>query len=264
MIVAQLSDSHITTPDSASAAALKRAVDYLLGLPAQPDVVLLTGDCTEHGTAEEYACVRELLRPLPMPVYVVPGNHDNREQLLHAFGVQGSHQLPGFVQYAIEAGPLRLLALDTHIPDRNEGELCAERLAWLEARLSEAPDRPTLLLMHHPPFRVGQSAFDSIGLQDAETFGALVARHPQIEAIVAGHVHATVLRRFYGTVAITAPATAHQLLPDLRETTRLRVVQEPPGCLLHVWSADTGLLTRTSTIGDHGPVKELHDGTRWL
>ena len=93
MIIAQISDPHITLGARRAGAQdadvqLQRAIDHLLGLPAPPDVVLVTGDCVDNGSLPEYQRFRDLLRPLQMPVYVVPGNHDQREHLQAIFGPQ--------------------------------------------------------------------------------------------------------------------------------------------------------------------------------
>ncbi|MBV9788763.1 MAG: phosphodiesterase [Chloroflexi bacterium] len=265
MIIAQISDPHITTIETdESAANLQRAVDHLMQLPTLPDVVLVTGDCADTGSRAEYERLQILLSPLTMPVYVIPGNHDDRAVMLQMFGAQGQQPLDGFVQYVVDREPLRLIALDTNVPGRGEGALCTERLAWLEARLAEAPTRPTILFLHHPPFLTGLAPLDKIRLLDADALGAIIARSPQVERIVAGHVHVPMLRRFHGTIAMSCPATASSLLPDLNQPQRLAVRLETPACLLHVWNDSTGLLTYTSVIGAHGPVVELHDGEKWL
>jgi 3',5'-cyclic AMP phosphodiesterase CpdA len=264
MIIAQLSDSHIGS--EGSTLALERAVEHLLRLPARPDMVIVTGDCTDNGGQAEYDRFRALLRPLTMPVYAIPGNHDDRAQLLAAFGPQAAAPLDGFVQYVVEGWPVRLIALDTNIPGQGGGALGPARLGWLEQRLAEAPDRPTVIFMHHPPFPTGLAPLDQIGLaaEDAAGLGAIVGHHPQVERIVAGHVHTTMLRRFHGTLAMTAPSTKQHLLPDFNQPDRLAVLIEAPGCLLHVWRPATGLLSYTSLLGEEGPVSVLHDGTRWL
>lgn len=267
MLIAQISDTHVSLgspADAARLAALDEAIAHLQRLPARPDLVLITGDCTHNGTNAEYARFQERLAALTMPAFVIPGNHDHRENLLAAFGPQGDAPLDHFVQFVIDRGPLRVIALDTHIPGQDAGELCDRRLAWFEARLEEAPQRPTLICMHHPPFQTGMTVFDEIGLRHAERFGAIVARHPQIEAIVAGHLHAHLTRRFHGTLALTCTATAHQLLPDFRYPARVDAVIEPPSCLLHRWQPGTRLVSYSSPIGDHGPTKKLHDGEKWL
>jgi Icc protein len=269
MIIAQISDPHIRAgataqPNDQSAIHLRRAVQHLVQLPAPPDIVIITGDCADSGSAAEYERFRELLRPLTMPVYVIPGNHDDRANLLASFGAQGAAPLDGFVQYVVDASPVRLIALDSHIPGHGGGYLSAERLVWLEQRLAEAPERPTIVFLHHPPFPTGLAAFDQIGLQNADALGAIVARHAQIERIVAGHVHSTMQRRFHGTIAMTCPAIAYQLLPDLGRPVGLAAIMERPACLLHVWGPASGLITYTSQIGEHGGLLQLHDGEKWL
>jgi 3',5'-cyclic AMP phosphodiesterase CpdA len=263
MIIAQISDPHISQVggDSdrmyAAADSLQRAIAHLIRLPAPPDVVLITGDCVDSGAAAEYERFRDLLCPLTMPVFVIPGNHDDRGHLREMFGPQGAAPLPGFVQYVVDDWPVRLIALDTNVPGQGAGRLCAERLAWLEQRLSEAPGRPTVIFLHHPPFQTGLPFLDELGLAGADELGAIVARYPNVERVVAGHVHAAMQRSFHGTLAMTCPSTAFQLVFDLRQPQRFRVVMEPPACLLHVWRESTGLITYTSLIGEYGPMMDL-------
>jgi len=264
MIIAQISDPHIQLDYEPAVTQLQRAIEHLLQLPTRPDVVMITGDCTNNGTVAEYELFREAIGALPMPTFVIPGNHDNREHMLAVIGEQGQAQLPGYMQYVVDVGPLRLIALDTNIPGQGGGAQDPEQLEWLAQRLEEAPDRPTLIFMHHPPFRTGFRAYDQIGLADAEAFGALIARHPQIELIGAGHVHATMVRRFYGTLALTCPAIYEQMLPDESQRERLVVQKQPPQCFLHIWDEQSGLTSYASQIGQHGPSVTVFDGQRWV
>ncbi|MFI5033913.1 MAG: metallophosphoesterase, partial [Reyranellales bacterium] len=88
MLIAQLSDPHIKSPGQLlydridTAGYLERAVAHVLKLDPLPDVVVMTGDLVDGGKPEEYAYLRRLIAPLPMPVYVIPGNHDGREALM--------------------------------------------------------------------------------------------------------------------------------------------------------------------------------------
>ena len=136
-------------------------------LPVTPDAVLVSGDLVTDPGAREYERVRELLSPLPMPVHVLAGNHDDPDALREYFPVDGPSASPGGpYEYAAEIGELRLIACDTRRPGLEEGELGAERRAWLEAQLEAGPPAPTIVAMHHPPLRTGNRAFDAIGLAD--------------------------------------------------------------------------------------------------
>jgi Icc protein len=256
MLVAQITDTHIRRPGELAygavdtALCLERAVAALSRLNPAPDLTVVTGDLVDTGTAEEYAHLRSLLAPLGMPVFVIPGNHDAREPLRQAFAADGYLPREGFLHYAIEEWPLRIIALDTLIPGATGGALCRERLDWLERTLAAAPRRPSLLLMHHPPFVTGIGHMDRIGLSGIAAFAEIIARHPQVERILCGHLHRAIDRRFAGTVAGTAPSTAHQVALDLAPAAPLSFALEPPGYQLHWWSEEGGLVTHTALIGE--------------
>jgi 3',5'-cyclic AMP phosphodiesterase CpdA len=257
MLIAQITDLHILADERPllgqvdTAACLKRAVAALLALDPQPDVILATGDLVDAGSAAEYAHLRRILASLGQPLYVIPGNHDSRAGLHAAFADRGYLPTDGaFLHYTVEDWPLRLIGLDSIVPGEDGGRLCEERLAWLEARLAEQPERPTLLFLHHPPFRTGIDHMDAMGLAEADRLGALLARHPQVERVVAGHVHRSIHARLGGTPASIAPSTAHQLTLALRPGKAPTFSLEPPGFHLHLWAPGQGITTHTAFTGD--------------
>ncbi len=259
MIIGQITDFHVALPGSATderfhtAEHLARCVAHIAAFECAPDVLLLTGDLVQEGSVAEYERLREILAPLAMPLYLIPGNHDDRDNLRAVFADRDYWPDDGpFLHYTVEDHPIRLVALDTLLPGKSRGELCAERLAWLEARLGEAPDRPTLIFMHHPPFATGLKAMDPSRLQQAERLGAVVARHPQVERIVCGHVHRPIARRWHGTMVSICPSTAHAIALELGDKDLIDVIMEPPACQLHVWLPGEGLVSHTSYVGFGG------------
>lgn len=270
MLVAQITDPHILArgklfhsphraipPDAVptysridTGAFLRRALATLHTLDPRPDLIVMTGDLCDHGGAEEYDHLHEILGAAEMPVYVIAGNHDSREKLRAAFLDDGYLPREGFLQYTVEGGAMRIVALDTNVPGHHHGELCAERLAWLDRTLSAAPDQPTLVMMHHPPFATAIQHMDKAGLHDPENLAAVIGRHPQVERILCGHLHRAIDHRFAGTIAGTAPATAHQLLLDMTPDSRPYFTFEPPGYQLHLWRDGVGLVTHTAVFGD--------------
>ena len=216
MIVCQISDMHVRAGGELAygvvdtTAHLRRCIAHILALKQRPDAVVMTGDLVDGGKPAEYALLREIIAPLAMPVYLIPGNHDEREALRAAFPDHAYlNQFPPFIQYAIEEHALRIVAIDTVVPRQDGGELCAQRLEWLALTLATAPQRPTLLLMHHPPFATHIAFMDDIGLAAPDPLAQIVAKHPQIERILCGHLHRPIQARFAGTIACTAPSTAH-------------------------------------------------------
>jgi 3',5'-cyclic AMP phosphodiesterase CpdA len=226
----------------------------------RPDAVLLTGDLVDRGTPESYAMLRELLAPLTMPLFLIPGNHDERGALAQAFPDHAHLPQGEFLHYAINRFPLRLVGLDTLVPGSTGGLTCRRRLAWLDAQLAAAPDRPTLVFMHHPPILTGIEGMDAIALNGAAELAAVIRAHPQVERVVAGHVHRSIHARFAGTVASIAPSTAHQVSLDLRGGADIGFTLEPPGYHLHYYAPGAGIVTHLVPVGAFPGPFSFDDG----
>ena len=233
-VLVQLSDPHIggTWAPGDPVALLARAVAAVKALRPAPDAVLVTGDLSDHGSAAEYATVKELLEPIGAPVYALPGNHDDRATLRAAF------ELPGTgaerVHHSADLGPLRLVCLDSTIPGEDGGSLDGDTLEWLDATLAEAPSQPTIVALHHAPLLTGVPEADDIAVPDAEreALAEILARHDQVRCVVAGHVHWTMIGSLGGRKVLVAPSTYVQAELDLDADTRDEADQ-PGGFLVH-------------------------------
>ncbi len=145
--------------------------------------MIATGDLTDCGLAEEYEVLRDILEPLSMPVYLVPGNHDRRAELFAEFGPDGYlRNDDGFLHYVIEGHDVRLIGLDSVVPGHGHGEMCAARLAWLEGKLGQERERPTMIFMHHPPFGTGLADMDRINCRNGASMAAVLRRFGQYRA----------------------------------------------------------------------------------
>jgi 3',5'-cyclic-AMP phosphodiesterase len=226
-LLAHLSDPHVGAGDDWTA-AFERAVAAVAAFEPAPDALLLTGDLANDGAPEQYALVRDLVDPLPMPVHVLPGNHDDPDALADAFGTRAP--------YAADCGPLRLLALDTTVEGSDAGGFGFERLAWLAERLAEEPGRPAIVAMHHPPIATGVRAFDELAVAPADIgpLEELLARHPEVRRVVAGHVHRAAVGELGGRSVFLCPGTHLQGKLDLARG-ELALVPEPPAFALHAW-----------------------------
>jgi Icc protein len=245
-LVAQLSDPHIGADwipldPAALLAAAVAAVGRL-----RPDVVIVSGDLVEGARDEEYEQVRDALAPLEAPVHVLPGNHDDRDALHRHFGAPGGDGQP--VQYSADHGPIRLVVTDSTAPGHEHGELDADRLAWLEAELAAAPERPTLVAMHHPPLVTGAPAIDAIALREdgRRALEEVLARHPQVLKVIAGHVHRTVAGELGGRAVLAIPSTYAQLELDF-DAPGLNATDDGRGYALHALVGD-GLVSHVEKL----------------
>ena len=256
MIVAQITDTHIKRRGRLayrrvdSASALAACVAHVNQLRPRPDLVLITGDLVDAGAPEEYSVFRELVAPLAMPYFLIPGNHDERENLRAAFPDHAYlRQDPTFLHYAIDDWPVRLVGLDSTRPGAPEGQLCEVRLRWLEQQLARAPGRPTLLFMHHPPFLTGIGHMDVQNCRDGPALARVLAPHRDSIRLVCGHVHRAIHSNWGGVAASIGPSPSHAVALDLNPHPPPAFALEPPACHLLTWAAAEGFTTHLSVIG---------------
>jgi 3',5'-cyclic-AMP phosphodiesterase len=234
-VLAQLSDPHLGEPKKAGVKpkpCLKAVVRALERLPNRPDAILVTGDVAEDATPAQYALARKLIGRLGIPIHVLPGNHDDRAAMRAAFGLPGDGGDP--IDYSVDFGPLRLVVVDSTIPGEDHGDFTPAQLEWLGGELAAAAEQPTIVAMHHPPLATAIPDWDRVNMAAAErqALADVIGRHPQVRAIVAGHLHRITASTLAGVPVLAAPSTFLQARPDfVAETVKLG--GKPPGFVLH-------------------------------
>lgn len=256
MLIAQLSDPHVRPQGELyqgvvdSNRMFAEAIAHVHAIDQRPDLILITGDLVDKGLPAEYAMVRELLSASRIPFFVIPGNHDHRENFRLAFHDQPYLPKKGPLHWCHEDYPVRLIALDSCPTGHHHGQIDAEGLAWLAWVLAQDRVKPTLLMLHHPPFMSGIPYMDQYRCMETQPLEALVRAAPNIELVLCGHVHRTMLRRWAGTVVCSCPSTTTeidlQLVPDAKPQSHIG----PRGCMLHLWDEASGMVSHVSHIGD--------------
>lgn len=239
-ILAQISDPHLGEPPIGGVKpkrSLREVVAAIAALPNPVDAILVSGDLAEHAAPEEYALAAELIGALGVPIHVLPGNKDDRATMREAFGLPGEGDAP--IDYAADLGPLRLVVVDSTIPGEDRGDFTPAQLEWLDAELSAAPGQPTIVAMHQPPLVTGMVDWDGVIMRpaDREALAAVIERHPQVRAIVGGHLHRIVASALAGRPVVVAPSTFVQARPDF-EAERIKLRDHFRGFLLHVLRED--------------------------
>lgn len=252
MLVAHLSDLHVSMPDAPfavfadGAATLTAAIAHLNGLDRRPDLVVVTGDLVNDGTVAEYSRLRDLFEPLETPLLLLVGNHDEPTALRSVFPEH--HYLPHHrpAHWVVDDYALRLVAIDTTLDGRHDGALGRDELDWLRATLeSAAADRPTLLLMHHPPFVTGMWWMDYGGLKGAVGLHELVAARPNVVGMLAGHVHRPFHTTIGSALVSSAPAIAYQSCLALADDSPPLVSDVVAPIPLVRWTGDRLLVAHT-------------------
>jgi len=256
MLIAQISDPHVRPAGFLyqgvvdSNGMFEQALKHIAALNPRPDLLLLTGDLVDEGRAEEYMELRRLLSQCVVPFRVIPGNHDDREQFRAAFSDQQYLPRGGALHYCLDEFDVRIVALDSCVPNRHHGNLDAQGLEWLERTLDADGLKPTLLMLHHPPFVSGIPYLDSYRFLEPAPLEALLRRFTNIELVVCGHVHRTMWRRWAGTIVCACPSTTTEIALQLHADAPPLSFVGPRGCLLHRWTPGDGIVTHLSNIGD--------------
>ncbi|HVZ98848.1 MAG TPA: metallophosphoesterase [Caulobacterales bacterium] len=245
-VIAQISDMHVRAGPNADgfdpAGDVERALQQIEALGA--DVIIATGDLVNDARAEEYAALAEALGGASAPLFLVPGNHDNRDRLRAAFPDHAYLPERGRLSYTVENFPVRIVALDQIVPGETGGDFSEDCARWLDETLRAAPFRPTMIALHHPPFLTGDRLLDTIGLKHFDRFAEIVKRSPQVGLVVCGHHHRPVLGRVAHAPAVIAPSTAWSFSLAFREGQPFaRKEPASKGWCLHVWAPEKGFST---------------------
>jgi 3',5'-cyclic-AMP phosphodiesterase len=183
-------------------------VDKIVAERWPADLVLATGDIAQDGSEAAYRRFKRRFEALGVPTLVIPGNHDAPEVLREV--MQG-----GFVrsQFQHVLGSWQFLMLDSTLAGSDGGHLSADQLARLEQALAAHPDRHALICLHHHPVAMNCRWIDPIGVANAEELFRVLDGHPQVRAVVWGHVHQDFRAERRGVQLLASPSTCIQFKP---------------------------------------------------
>lgn len=223
-----VTDPHLFADESQTiygvqtALSLRKVLDeaFSAGTP-RPLAILATGDIADDCSAGGYENFRRAVSPYGLPVFCLPGNHDEPQLMTERVN-------DGLFQYGGKRvlGDWGAVFIDTHVHQAPEGRVRADELARLDADLASFAGRPILVCLHHPPLPVGSRWLDGVGLRNADEFLAVIARHPDVKVVLAGHVHQEFDATRGGVRYLTTPSTCAQFTPH---TPNCVMDLKPPG-----------------------------------
>ncbi|HEY9696114.1 MAG TPA: 3',5'-cyclic-AMP phosphodiesterase [Trichocoleus sp.] len=249
-ILAQVSDTHLFADLNQTLMGFPTGKSFQAVLSQlqkiQPDLLLFTGDISQDETSTSYQLFRDLVTPLAIPTYWIPGNHDRlprMESLLHHRSITA--------QKSVQAGGWHLLLLNSMTPGKVYGQLTPETLDWMEQQLQTYRHLPTLIALHHPPVPIGSAWLDEIGLHNSAEFLAVIDRHPQVKLTVFGHIHQEFQQARCGVTYLGTPSTCVQFQPN---SPKFGIANQSPGFRLLSLYPDGQFETATTYVAfSHQP-----------
>ncbi|WP_232470446.1 MULTISPECIES: 3',5'-cyclic-AMP phosphodiesterase [Methylococcus] len=213
--ILQITDSHILPDPGArfygidSAASLRAVIGHANRGPF--DLVLLTGDLAQEPVPQSYRRLAGFCAELPAPCHWLPGNHDEPALARHIL-----KSTPLLHEPVIRKGHWLIVCLDSTVPGSAGGSLSEGQLDLLQRTLSRHPSLHTLVALHHHPVPSGSAWMDTMILDNAGEFFAVLDRHPQVKAVLHGHTHQVADVEFKGKRVLGTPSTCIQFQPASR------------------------------------------------
>ncbi|MDX1379687.1 MAG: metallophosphoesterase [Xanthomonadales bacterium] len=186
-------------------ASLERVLEA--GQRWRPDAWLFSGDLSEDASPASYDLLSESLRDIGADVLVLPGNHDDPEQLAGRFP-RGPWQGP----CAVEAGGWRIVMMDSTVPGDPAGAFDTSQLDALDAELA-GTRAPVLVALHHQPLPVGSPGVGKDPVREAGAVTARRSRDPAVRVVTWGHVHHGWRKQQEGITWVAAPSSVANALP---------------------------------------------------
>ena len=225
--IAQITDTHLFASENhemlgmPTIQSFQAVVERLKELRTEVDLLLLTGDLSGDGKPDSYDNLQNLVNPLQIPAYWLPGNHDCAIAMDDILNMGMLSRRKSFVR-----GGWNFILLDSSVPGCLHGYLSGKTLDWLDSELTILGDHPTLVALHHPPFPVNSAWLDSSTLQNPQEFFAVLDRHPQVRLVLFGHIHQEFQRQRHQVNYLSTPSTGLQFRS---KSPTLMIDQEYPG-----------------------------------
>lgn len=240
----QITDTHIVGHGelaygrSDTATALETAIATInakRSMLGDVDCVIVTGDLTDHGTAQEYDRFAAIMGGLDLPWLAVPGNHDRRAPMRRLAAGQPWMPATGPIQWHRDFGPFSVIGLDTLLEGAHYGDLAPEGLALLDRTLTQIGNQPVVIATHHPWMPCGIPAMDADNLRNGARLMERLNTHPGPVRMISGHVHRAVTTQIGRVTCQIAPATCHAVDMDHRVGGGGHLVLEPGAITIHRW-----------------------------
>jgi 3',5'-cyclic-AMP phosphodiesterase len=247
----QLTDPHLFGDPGGQLLGIttRRSFESVLALALSenqtPDALILTGDLVHDETPAGYRYLRERLKRTEVPHYCIGGNHDVQALMMEHLesAALGSVALRRLARW-------NLILLDSSDPGRDGGRLTENQLDRLADLLTDEQS-PALICLHHHPSAIGSAWIDRIGVANGAELLALCEHHPQVKAILFGHVHQNFSARHGNCLLLGAPSTCFQFKPESRD---FAIDEIPPGYRELMLHPDGRLETRVVRLAHYAEM----------
>jgi len=208
--IAQITDIHLTENDGDTLQgidtgdSLRQVLGTINALTPRPSLIIASGDLVQTANAKSYRRLKSIFCNIKMPVYVLPGNHDDSE-IMQQYLANGSVKY----QSILELNSWSIHFVDSTIKQEHHGIVSEKEQVLLEINVESELKKPALVALHHPTI----NSCPSFGcrLNNKDKFITYLKKQPSIKGVIAGHTHLAAEEVDADLVQYTTPSTFAQI-----------------------------------------------------
>ena len=247
--VIQITDTHLNRTEGGTLLglntdfSLQHVLSRVQSEHEQIDLVLGTGDISDHGSEEAYLRARNYFSQLGAPTLWLAGNHDRADTMAEVLGADG------MLATVAQTDRWQIVMLNSQIPGEVGGRLGPAELESLEAYLAQAASKSlySLVCLHHQPVAMGSAWIDQQMVEDGADFLALIDRYDCVKGVLWGHVHQQLDTARGQIKLMSAPSPRLQFAPS---SDHFKVDNASPGYRWLNLLADGVIETGVSRVTD--------------
>jgi 3',5'-cyclic AMP phosphodiesterase CpdA len=197
-----LSDLHFGRTDLALIEPLRQEIKR-----AEPDLIIVSGDLTLKARQSEFEEASAFIRDLPVPCFVVPGNHDipYYHRLFERFADPyrrwrrhiGDDLEPTWVGDQVAIVGINTVRRAQWRLNWADGKIRRRQMARIDRRLNALPQGRVRIVVGHHPFLAPRSGLENRVVRRADEALTLFRRH-RVRLVLAGHLHLPFIRELPG------------------------------------------------------------------
>ncbi|GAD80654.1 3',5'-cyclic-AMP phosphodiesterase [Vibrio ezurae] len=215
----QITDTHLFADDEGcllsvnTGSSFQAVVEDIAARNPYFDAIVATGDISQDHSIASYERFANGIEKLVKPCYWLPGNHDLKANMGSVFPSTQINE----VEHVFAGEYWQLIMLNSQVEGLPHGYLEQQQLDLLDEKLSQYPERHTLVLLHHNSLPIGSTWLDQHKLQKAEQFWNVLEKHSNVRAVVGGHVHQDFEEEYNGIKVLATPSTCIQFKANTHE-----------------------------------------------
>ena len=206
----QISDCHIDDQPMVMGVDSQRNLQLVVQRikEIESDGVLISGDLTHQGTLNSYQTLKEILRPIKQPIFVIGGNHDQADNLEKSFKERlfKSFKLTNW----------EIINIDSVQAKKTHGLVTQSALLELDQACLNSDAAHIMIVLHHPIVPMNSNWDDALSLTNPQDLFQILDKHSKIRLVTFGHAHEAAEFSHLGIKILSCPSTALQFNQEMR------------------------------------------------